>query len=196
MEDPRAGSGRSHSPGCEGAHEPFIEEPGRRTWSSMCGLCKGSDGRLNQLTRTALRFRPAGMQMRRHRNQWCAQGRAQRARSRFPLCDSRGRPGGGGRATGTSGSGRLRRRPGAPSDGPGEERTRGRTWRSGEWRGAGRWREPGRPAYVTCGSDSWSWGPAPEVGGRDDGCNSAECRRDHHALTLFQPHTAAPISQV
>ncbi|KAM7339708.1 hypothetical protein ACRRTK_000323 [Alexandromys fortis] len=92
MEDPRAGSGRSHSPGCEGALEPFIEEPGRRTWSSMCILCKGSDGRLNQLTRTVLRFRPAGMQMRRHRNQWCAQGRAQRARSRFPLCDSRGDP--------------------------------------------------------------------------------------------------------
>lgn len=145
----------------------FIEEPGRRTWSSMCVLCKGSDGRLNQLTRITLRFRPASMQMRRHCNQWCAPGRAQRARSRFPLCDSGGRPGGGGRAAGTSGSGRLRRRPGAPSDGPGEERTRGRTWRSGEWRGAGRWREPGRPraAYVTCGSDSWSWGPAPEVAG-------------------------------
>lgn len=59
----------------------------------MCVLCKGSDGRLNQLTRITLRFRPASMQMRRHRNQWCAPGRAQRARSRFPLCDSGGRPG-------------------------------------------------------------------------------------------------------
>lgn len=29
----------------------------------------------------------------------------------------------------------------------------------------------------------------------ENGCNSAECRRDH-ALTLFQTHTAVPISQV
>lgn len=141
----------------------FIEEPGRRTWSSMCVLCKESDGRLNQSTRGALRFRPASMQMRRRRDQWRAQGRAQRARSRFPLCDSGGRPGGGGgggSATRTSGSGRLRRRPGAPRDGPREGRTRGRTRRSGEWRGAGRWREPGRPrvAYVTGGWDSLKLG--------------------------------------
>lgn len=154
----------------------FIEEPRRRTWSSMCVLCKKSDGRLNQLTRDTLRFRPASMQMRRRRDQWRAQGRAQRARSRFPLCDSGGRPGGGGgSATGTCGFGRLRRRPGAPSDGPREGPRRGRTRWSGEWRGAGRWREPGQPraAYVTGGSDSWSWGPAPEVANRENGCNSA-----------------------
>lgn len=82
------------------ARSIFIEEPGRRTWSSMCVLCKESDGRLHQLTRGTLRFRPSGMQMRRRPHQWRAQGRAQRARSRFPLCDSGGRRGGSG-ATGT-----------------------------------------------------------------------------------------------
>lgn len=142
------------------------------------------------------------MQMRRLRDQWRAQRRAQSARSRFPLCDSGGRRGCSG-ATGTSGSGRLRRRPSAPSDGPSKGQTRGWTRRSGEWRGpgrwrgTGRWRGPGRPwsSYVTGGSENWSWGPEPGVADCADGCISAECRWDC-AVTLFQEHIAAPISQV
>lgn len=184
------------------AHSIFIEEPGRRTWSSMCVLCKESDGRLHQLTLGTLRSRPASMQMRNLLDQWRAQGRAQSARSRFPLCDSGGRHGCSG-ATGTSGSGRLRRRPSAPSDGPSKGQTRGWTWRSGEWRGAGRWRGtgrwrgPGLPwySYVTGGSENWSWGPEPGVADCANGCISAECRWDC-AVTLFQAHFAAPISQV
>lgn len=130
----------------------FIEEPGRRTWSSMCVLCKESDGRLYQSMRGTLRFRPTSMQMMRRRDQWRAEGRAQRARSRFPLCDSGGRRGGSG-ATVTSGSGRLRRRPSAPSDGSSKGPTRGWTLRSGEWRGAGRrlgagrWRGPAEVSH-------------------------------------------------
>lgn len=173
------------------ARNLFIEEPGRRTWSSMCVLCKESDGRLHQSMRGTLRFRPTSMQMRRRRDQWRAEGRAQRARSRFPLCDSGGRRGGSG-ATVTSGSGRLRRRPSAPSDGSSKGPTRGWTLRSGEWRGAGRrrgagrWRGPGPPwsAYVTRGSNSWSWGPEPGVADCANGCNTAECRWDC-AVTLF-----------
>lgn len=179
MEVPRAGSGRAYSPGCGGGARPrsvFIEEPGRRTWSSMCVLCKESDGRLLQSTRGTVRSRPASMQMRWRRDQWRAQRRAQRARSRFPLCDSGGRRGGG--ATGTRGSRRRRRRPSAPSDGPSEGTTRGWTRRSGEWRGAGRRRGPGQPwsAYVTRRAASWSWGPAPGVADCANGRSSADCR--------------------
>lgn len=154
----------ARAPGGARARSFFIEEPGRRTWSSMCVLCKESDGRLHQLSHWTVRLRPTTMQMSRPRDQWLTQGRAQGARSRFPLCDSGGRRGSGG-APGTSGSGRLRRRPSAPSDGPSKRQSRGQTRWSGEWRGGGRWRGPGRSwlAYVTGGSDSWSWGPAPGV---------------------------------
>lgn len=66
----------------------FIEEQNQGTWSSMCVLCKESDGRRGQWTHGACMPRPPGMQMRRHRGQWRSAGGGRGQRSRFPLCDS------------------------------------------------------------------------------------------------------------
>lgn len=70
----------------------FIEEQNRGTWSSMCVLCKESDGHRGQWTHGTRRPRPPSMQMKRHRGQWRAPGAGSggghRERSRFPLCDS------------------------------------------------------------------------------------------------------------